>query len=304
MRIEDLEYFSQICRFGSISKAAEANYMLRQTMSSIVNSLENELGVPLLDRSNSGCRPTKQGAKVLEQTKIILDAYRSMLQLKANEEAISGEVLIGLPNSFNKKMISSIFLECIQTYPHMHIVPTISRPGHSENLIDLLCNKEIRLLYIILAANKIYDCYQRFSKYYQMDIFKEEDISFIIHKSHYLANYPAITPDLLKEQTLIFTFDDTYMRKIFENICGGTIFAPDFNSAFYLLTTGAYGFPMPQSVLLDYDRNNYVSLPFSWDISDQHQYVLLYPKEKYINNVESAFVKIFKKHAHLFYGVQ
>ena len=304
MRIEDLEYFSQICRFGSISKAAEANYMLRQTMSSIVNSLENEIGVPLLDRSNSGCRPTKQGYMVLEQTKIILDAYHNMLQLRANEEAISGELLIGLPNSFNKKMISSIFLECIQTYPNMHIVPTISRPGHSESLIDLLCNKEIRLLYIILAANKIYDCYQSISKYYQMDIFKEENISFIVHKNHYLANLPAITPDMLKEQTLIFTFDDINMRKIFENICGGTIFAPDFNSAFYLLTTGAYGFPMPQSVLLDYDRNNYVALPFSWHVSDQHQYALLYPKEKYITNVESAFVKIFKKHAKLFYDMQ
>ena len=52
MTILQIEYFIEIVKSGSFTKAAEKLYVTHQALSLQIQALEKELGMPLFDRSN------------------------------------------------------------------------------------------------------------------------------------------------------------------------------------------------------------------------------------------------------------
>ena len=73
MRIEQLEYFLEIARTGSINRAAENLFLTQPGLSSAVKSLEKELGTTLLIRTSSGIDLTKDGQVIAENASAVLD---------------------------------------------------------------------------------------------------------------------------------------------------------------------------------------------------------------------------------------
>ena len=61
MDFRQIEAFVYVVRFNSFSKAADAIFLTQPTVSSHISSLENELGVKLLDRSGKEVEPTSAG---------------------------------------------------------------------------------------------------------------------------------------------------------------------------------------------------------------------------------------------------
>lgn len=61
MDFKQLEAFLNVVKYKSFSKAAEATFLTQPTISVHIRSLENELGVTLLDRQSKGVTPTPQG---------------------------------------------------------------------------------------------------------------------------------------------------------------------------------------------------------------------------------------------------
>lgn len=61
MDFKQIEAFVNVVKHKSFSKAAEATYLTQPTISVHIRSLENELGVTLLDRQGKGITPTPQG---------------------------------------------------------------------------------------------------------------------------------------------------------------------------------------------------------------------------------------------------
>lgn len=59
MEIRQLEYFVEVMRSNSFTKAADSLYITQQGISKSVKRLEQELGVPLFSRSASAIVPTK-----------------------------------------------------------------------------------------------------------------------------------------------------------------------------------------------------------------------------------------------------
>lgn len=66
MDFRQIEAFVSVSRLKSFSKAAENLYLTQPTISTHINSLENELGVKLFDRSNKEILLTKAGEIFLE----------------------------------------------------------------------------------------------------------------------------------------------------------------------------------------------------------------------------------------------
>lgn len=61
MDFKQIEAFVYVARFRSFSKAADAIYLTQPTVSSHVSTLENELGIKLIDRSGKEVEPTSAG---------------------------------------------------------------------------------------------------------------------------------------------------------------------------------------------------------------------------------------------------
>lgn len=81
MEIKQLEYFAAAVEYGSLNRAAEKLYTTQPNVSRVLNSLEKELHVTLLERSNKGIRMTQQGEELYGHAMSILkhsNVIRSM----------------------------------------------------------------------------------------------------------------------------------------------------------------------------------------------------------------------------------
>ena len=72
MELIKLRYFTEVCRYSSMTKAAETLFVSQQNISKAISSLEKEFGVPLFIRSGKNLRLTTDGEYLLQKANWIL----------------------------------------------------------------------------------------------------------------------------------------------------------------------------------------------------------------------------------------
>ena len=79
MNEKQLTLFLAVAEHGSFSKAEEAEYISKQAMLRQINSLEQEVGVPLMVRSTSGISLTPAGDAFYQGAKELLALRKDVL---------------------------------------------------------------------------------------------------------------------------------------------------------------------------------------------------------------------------------
>jgi len=79
MKIEHLFYLKEIARCRSISAAAKRLYIGQTTLSAIIKSMEEEIGIQIFRRISSGVVPTPEGERILELSDEIIGKYNEMV---------------------------------------------------------------------------------------------------------------------------------------------------------------------------------------------------------------------------------
>ena len=96
MDLRQLEIFVKVAELGSFSRAAEALFLTQPTVSEHIRTLEDELGVRLLDRLGRGAAVTKGGALLLSHAQRMLALAREARQaMESFQGRMSGELLVG-----------------------------------------------------------------------------------------------------------------------------------------------------------------------------------------------------------------
>src|SRR5262249_60673163 len=80
MDLRRLEVFAKVAELGSFSRAAEALFLTQPTISEHVRALEEELGLPLLDRMGRGASPTPAGQLLLGYPRRVFTPAREAQQ--------------------------------------------------------------------------------------------------------------------------------------------------------------------------------------------------------------------------------
>ena len=75
MDIRHLRYFAKVVELRNITAAAEALFIAQPSLSQHMTNLEQELGVPLLERSVQGTRPTAMGELLYRHARTILRQF-------------------------------------------------------------------------------------------------------------------------------------------------------------------------------------------------------------------------------------
>ncbi|MGO4273381.1 LysR family transcriptional regulator [Paenibacillus sp. TAF58] len=116
MEFRQLEYFIQICKEGSFTKAADVLMVSQPTISQQIRLLEQEFGTTLFDRVGRGIEINEAGKilfeKGIEVMMLIEDSRKETSELKNIQR---NEMIIGiLPSGKNLKLIpiKQVFL-CI-----------------------------------------------------------------------------------------------------------------------------------------------------------------------------------------------
>ncbi len=92
MELRQLRYFLAVAETGSFSRAAAGLHMSQPPLSTQVKALEEELGVRLLDRTNSGATLTAAGAAFREEARVAL----ARLESAARRARLAGRSEIGM----------------------------------------------------------------------------------------------------------------------------------------------------------------------------------------------------------------
>ena len=118
MTIIQLEYLLAVANCGSFSLAAEHCFVTQPSLSMQIKSLEEELGVVLLDRSKKPVIPTEAGEVVLAEIRETLRAYDHIREAVAELKGeTSGRLRLGVIRPSHLTCCISLFPISCGTIP-------------------------------------------------------------------------------------------------------------------------------------------------------------------------------------------
>ena len=116
MKLEQLQQIVEIEKQKSISKAAKALYMGQPALSGALNSLEDEIGVRIFERTSSGVVPTSEGMEILQFAKQMLECQAQILNYGQQHRELYGTVNILLTQAYSF-LFSDIMVAFKEKYP-------------------------------------------------------------------------------------------------------------------------------------------------------------------------------------------
>lgn len=126
-----LEYLNAVARFGSLRKAAAKLDVDPSAISRLLTILEEEVGLPLWERSNQGSRITMAGNELLNHFRQIQSSEKATLsRIHDLRDLRTGEVKIAVGEGFIADLISAPLQDFISQYPGIQI--SVEAAGANE----------------------------------------------------------------------------------------------------------------------------------------------------------------------------
>ena len=105
MNLVQLKYFQAVCKYQSVSAAAEYLYISQPTLSSAIKELEREFGVSLFRRHHRGMVLTPEGTELLKHCERLLSHADQVERIMSDFGKRRNVLRLGVP-----PMIGSLFL--------------------------------------------------------------------------------------------------------------------------------------------------------------------------------------------------
>ena len=122
MTIIQLQYLIEVANCGSFSAASENCFVTQPSLSMQIKSLEEELGVILLDRSKKPVIPTEAGAVVIAQAQETLKAYNTIRESVAELKGeTAGKLRLGVIPTIAPYLLHKFIPEFLKRYPKVDI---------------------------------------------------------------------------------------------------------------------------------------------------------------------------------------
>ncbi|KRF42223.1 LysR family transcriptional regulator [Paenibacillus sp. Soil787] len=199
MEFRQLEYFIQICKEGSFTKAAEVLMVSQPTLSQQIRLLEQDFGTPLFDRVGRGIEINDAGKILFEKgiavMRLIEDSREETSELINTQK---NEMIIGIfPSDLTYLMPR--FVQFNEQYPDISIkfVDMEDTSGQiQQNKINIGISAD-------LEPNKQIDCIHLFN----------EELALVVSKDHPWAEKVEIPFRELEKLPNVMFVKDTKLRK-------------------------------------------------------------------------------------------
>ena len=122
MTIIQLQYLIEVANCGSFSAAAEHCFVTQPSLSMQIKSLEEELGVVLLDRSKKPVIPTEAGAVVIAQAQETLKSYNTIRESVAELKCeTAGKLRLGVIPTIAPYLLHKFIPDFVKRYPKVEL---------------------------------------------------------------------------------------------------------------------------------------------------------------------------------------
>ncbi|HWQ78403.1 MAG TPA: selenium metabolism-associated LysR family transcriptional regulator [Anaerovoracaceae bacterium] len=136
MDFKQIEAFVNVVKYKSFSRAADALYLSQPTVSTHINTLENELGVRLIDRHGKEALPTKQGMILYKYgVSMINIREKAVFSMNSAAHRIDGILEIQASSVPGEYMVPSLMAKFRERFP---LVRFYLEQSDSSNVEDNL----------------------------------------------------------------------------------------------------------------------------------------------------------------------
>jgi len=174
-------YFSMIAQERSISKAAQKLYISQPSLSKFLTQLEDELSVPLFDRSTTPLTLTQAGIKYAEfvlQASNLFEHY--MREIREVDQPHQGEIHVGFGPWRGSFIVTNVFPKVQSEYPNLHIV---IHEECNDYLRQLLAKKQID---VAITSHTLVDKFEILAP--SSEIMMRDRILIVAAKEHPLSS--------------------------------------------------------------------------------------------------------------------
>ena len=109
MKINQMEYFAQVCRLGTITRAAKELHVSQPSVTAAIHEMEKELGVSLFYRRNNKLYLTEEGNFVLDR---VVDILKDVERLDRDLKGFVGTknlIRLGVPLQIGACLLPLLF---------------------------------------------------------------------------------------------------------------------------------------------------------------------------------------------------
>ncbi|WP_226580914.1 cidABC operon transcriptional activator CidR [Halobacillus litoralis] len=277
MDIRHLQYFIEVARHKSFTKAASHLFISQPTISKMIKNLETDLGVELFERSRKKVVLTDAGRLILSQAKTIDKAFQNLqTQLDDLIGLQKGHIRIGLPPIMDAEQFIQILGGFHEQYPH--ITFQLMEDG-AKKIEENIMQEELDVgITVLPTREEIFDYF----------FLLKEELVAVLPTAHPLAGQEEIHLEQLKHDSFILFNKDFVLNDRIISTCKKAGFLPnvisessqwDFIGKMIASNFGISLLPKSVAGLLKEDvRTTKVAEPsVAWELA------IIWPKEQYIS---------------------
>ncbi|KIY23379.1 MULTISPECIES: LysR family transcriptional regulator [Mesobacillus] len=202
---QSLLVFTTVVEQKNFTRAAELLHMTQPAVSNYIQSLEKNMGIKLLERTNKYVRLSKAGEIVFHHATEILGLYARMERLIDDlKHTASGPISIGASYTFGEYILPHKIASMLKMYPLVNPIITIK---NSHEIINLLMKHKIDVGIIEGETN---------ADHLKMIPFAIDELSITVPSNHPLATANEIDPLLLHLETWLVREEGSGTREMQE----------------------------------------------------------------------------------------
>ncbi|TRZ37886.1 LysR family transcriptional regulator [Niallia circulans] len=194
MDIRQLMYFVEVVKQKSMTRASEKLHISQPALSKGIKSLEEEIGIILINRSNKTHELTDAGQIVYEYAQKIMAQMDEMATtLHDMTNLARGNITIGIPPMIGSLFFPKVIAAFHKAYPNIHI--NIKEYGAAKVVKSVEEGEfEIGIAVLPLTDESSFNVFHLVS----------EEIKLIVNEQHKLADRKQVHMKELKEEEFIF----------------------------------------------------------------------------------------------------
>lgn len=207
MTLTELRYVVTLARERHFGRAAERCHVSQPTLSVAVKKLEDELGIPLFERSKGSIRVTETGQRIIEQAQRVLDQVgliKDMAQDGKNQ--LNSPLKVGAIYTIGPYLFPHLLPELRRGAPEM---PLYIEENYTANLRQKLRQSDLDAIIIALPFEE--------PEVVTLPLY-DEPFVVLLPAGHPLASKEHLTADeLAREQLLLLGPGHCFRDQVLES---------------------------------------------------------------------------------------
>lgn len=221
MTLRELQYLVALADHRHFRKAAEACFVSQPTLSTQIRKLEDELGVPLIERGSRKVMLTPAGREAVERARRILSEAQEMKEAaRRSREPEAGTVRLGLFPTLGPYLLPHVVPGIRARFPRLELLLI------EEKSEVLLARLREGALDAALLALPVHD------DQLHCEFLFEEPFVLAVPEGHALARRRSLGIDELSRHDLMLLEDGHCMRDQALEVCrlSGAVEKPEFRA--------------------------------------------------------------------------